>query len=146
MIALARENAEKLGTENVVFKLGQIESIPEPDDTVDLVISNCVIALAPDKDRVFEDIFRVLKPGARFVISDMVVEEELSEEVRQSASEWVACVGGADLKSRYLGRIANAGFERVELLEDRPMSRGEVGQAWRNSVRSVTVRAFKPVR
>ena len=144
MVALARDNAAKLGTENVVFKLAQIESIPEPDDTIDLVISNCVIALAPDKDRVFEDIFRVLKPGARFVISDMVVDEELPEDVRRDASEWVACVGGADLKSRYLGRMERAGFDRIELLEDRAMSQGETGQAWRGSVRSVTVRAIKP--
>jgi len=144
MVALARDNAAKLGTENVTFKLAQIESIPEPDDTIDLVISNCVIALAPDKDRVFEDVFRVLKPGARFVISDMVVEQELPEHVRRDAAEWVSCVGGADVKSRYLGRIERAGFERIELLEDRPMSPGETGQVWRGSVRSVTVRAFKP--
>lgn len=93
MITLARENAAKLGTENVVFKLSQIESIPEPDGTVDLVISNCVIALAPDKDRVFEDIFRVLKPGGRFVISDMVVEEELPDDVRSNAAEWAPYYG-----------------------------------------------------
>lgn len=143
MVALARQNAAKLGVENVTFKLGTIEAIPEPDNTVDLVISNCVIALAPDKDLVFSEIFRVLKPGGRLVVSDMVVDQELPEDVRQSAADWVSCVAGADLKARYLERIGNAGFENVELLADTAASGSSCGSS-DNEVRSVTVRAVKP--
>jgi len=143
MVALARENAGRLGTTNVTFKLGHIEAIPEPDATVDLVISNCVIALAPDKDAVFADVYRVLKPGGRIVVSDMVTDQELPEDVRMDAREWVSCVGGADLKSRYLERITSAGFGQLELLKDVPMPAGP-GREWASSVRSVTVRAVKP--
>lgn len=143
MIDLARQNAEKLGAHNVVFKLGKIEAIPQLDTSVDLVISNCVIALSPDKDRVFDEIYRVLKPGGRFVVSDMVVTEELPGEVRSSAEEWVSCVGGADLLSRYLGRMERSGFVDVEIMSDVPMrSRGD-GTAWEASVRSVTVRGWR---
>ncbi len=144
MIDLARKNAQKLNAENVVFKLGKIEAIPQIDDSVDLVISNCVIALAPDKDRVFDEIYRVLKPNGRFVISDMVVTEELPHDVRTSAKEWVTCVGGADLFSRYLKRIETAGFENIEVLENVPMESEQRAADWSKTIRSVTVRAEKP--
>lgn len=143
MIDLARQNAEKLGAHNVVFKLGKIEAIPQLDASVDLVISNCVIALSPDKDRVFDEIYRVLKPGGRFVVSDMVVTDELPEDVRSSAEEWVSCVGGADLLSRYLGRMERSGFVDVEIISDVPMRPRSDGTAWEESVRSVTVRGWK---
>lgn len=143
MIDLARQNAEKLGAHNVVFKLGKIEAIPQLDASVDLVISNCVIALSPDKDRVFDEIYRVLKPGGRFVVSDMVVTDELPEDVRSSAEEWVSCVGGADLLSRYLGRMERSGFADVEIMSDVPMRPRSDGTAWEGSVRSVTVRGWK---
>lgn len=143
MIDLARQNAEKLGAHNVVFKLGKIEAIPQLDASVDLVISNCVIALSPDKDRVFDEIYRVLKPGGRFVVSDMVVTDELPEDVRSSAEEWVSCVGGADLLSRYLGRMERSGFVDVEIMSDVPMRPRSDGTAWEGSVRSVTVRGWK---
>ena len=143
MIDLARRNAEKLEADNVVFKLGKIEAIPQHDESVDLVISNCVIALSPDKDRVFDEIYRVLKPGGRFVVSDMVVTDELPEDVRSSAEEWVACVGGADLLSRYLGRMARSGFADVEIMSDAAMRPRTDGTAWEESVRSVTVRGWK---
>ncbi len=143
MVDLARQNAQKLDAQNVVFKLGKIEAIPQSDATVDLVISNCVIALSPDKDRVFDEIHRILKPGGRFVVSDMVVTDELPEDVRSSAAEWVACVGGADLLSRYLSRIERSGFMKVEILSDVPMRPRSDGNDWEQSVRSVTVRAWK---
>ena len=143
MIDLARQNAEKLKAHNVVFKLGKIEAIPQLDASVDLVISNCVIALSPDKDRVFDEIYRVLKPGGRFVVSDMVVTEELPDDVRSSAEEWVSCVGGADLLSRYLGRMEQSGFVDVEIMSDVPMRPRSDGTAWEESVRSVTVRGWK---
>ncbi|MCI0805008.1 MAG: methyltransferase domain-containing protein, partial [Chloroflexi bacterium] len=114
MIELSRKNAADLQTGNIVFKLGRIESIPQPDNTVDLVISNCVIALSEDKDRVFSEVLRILKPGGRFVISDMVTDSPLPEEVRASATEWVACVGGAAVMSEYLGLIADTGFTGIE--------------------------------
>jgi SAM-dependent methyltransferase len=145
MVALARENAGKLGVENVTFLLGQIEALPMPDASVDLVISNCVIALAPDKDQVFREIHRVLKPGGRFIVSDIVSTEELPESAREDAEEWVSCVGGADLVSRYLRRMTDAGFNEPETLEDKQFgSCGEGDAAWREYLRSVTVRAFKP--
>lgn len=144
MLELATQNATKLGATNVEFKKGHIEEIPQPDSTVDLVISNCVIALSDDKDAVFREIFRILKPGGRLVISDMVTNEELPEDVRRSAAEWVTCVGGADLKDRYLQRIERAGFERREVVEDVPVSERDDGQPWRSHVRSITVKAFKP--
>lgn len=144
MVALARKNAAALGAQNVVFKLGRIEAIPEPDATVDMVMSNCVLALAPDKDLVFSEVYRVLRPGGRLVISDMVVEREMPAQVRASAAEWVSCVGGADLKSRYLARIVAAGFQRVGLLKDHAMPT-ETGREWTADVRSITVRAFKPL-
>ena len=143
MIELARQNAGKLNARNVVFKLGKIEAIPQHDTSVDLVISNCVIALSPDKDRVFDEIYRVLKPGGRFVVSDMVVTEELPDEVRSSADEWVSCVGGADLLSRYLGRMERSGFVDVEILSNTPMRSSTDGMAWQESIKSVTVRGWR---
>ena len=143
MIDLARQNAQKLYANNVVFKLGKIEAIPQQDASVDLVISNCVIALSTEKDRVFDEIHRILKPGGRFVVSDMVVTEELPNEVRSSAEEWVSCVGGADLLSRYLDRMDRSGFVDVEVLTNAPMRPRSNGTDWEDSVRSVTVRGWR---
>jgi len=142
MLELARENAEKLKTENVVFKLGHIESIPQEDNSVDLVISNCVIALSEQKDRVFSEILRILKPGGRFVISDIVTDKALPDEVRKSAAEWVSCVGGAAVMSDYLGTVEETGFTDIEILEDRKSTGGT--EEWRSSLISLTLRAFKP--
>ncbi len=143
MIDLARQNAVKLQADNAVFKLGKIEAIPQQDATVDLVISNCVIALSPDKDRVFDEIHRILKPGGRFVVSDMVVTEELPDHVRSSAEEWVSCVGGADLLSRYLGRMERSGFHDIQILSNTPMRPRSDGTDWEETVRSVTIRGRK---
>ena len=143
MLTLARDNAEKLRTNNVVFKLGHIESIPQSDNSVDLVISNCVIALSEKKKRVFSEIFRILKPGGRFVISDVVTEKPLPGDVRKSAAEWVDCVGGAAVMSEYIEMIADAGFLDVEVLEKQTRSSG--AEAWRDLLINLTVRAFKKV-
>lgn len=142
MLELARTNAEKLNTTNVVFKLGHIEQIPQEDNSVDLVISNCVIALSEQKDRVFSEIFRILKPGGRFVISDIVTSEALPDDVRQSASEWVECVGGAAVMSDYLTMVEQTGFTDIEQLENRPSTGGN--ESWRSSLINLTLRAFKP--
>ena len=143
MLTLARENADKLLTENIVFKLGHIESIPQADNSVDLVISNCVIALSEKKNRVFSEIFRILKPGGRFVISDVVTEKPLPMDVRKSAAEWVDCVGGAAVMSEYIEMIAEAGFVDVDVLEKRTRSSGD--EAWRDLLINLTIRAFKKV-
>jgi arsenite methyltransferase len=142
MLELAQNNAEKLKTENVVFKLGHIESIPQEDNSVDLVISNCVIALSEQKDRVFSEILRILKPGGRFVISDIVTDKPLPDEVRQSAAEWVSCVGGAAVMSDYLAMVEKTGFADIEILEDRKSTGGT--EEWRSSLINLTLRAFKP--
>lgn len=143
MLELAQANAEKLQTENVIFKLGHIESIPQADNTVDLVISNCVIALSEQKDRVFSEIFRILKPGGRFVISDVVTDKPLPDDVRASAAEWVECVGGAAVYSDYLKLVDDTGFERVESLKA-DKSRADADD-WRSSMINLTLRAFKPL-
>ena len=143
MLTLARDNAEKLRTNNVVFKLGHIESIPQSDNSVDLVISNCVIALSEKKSRVFSEIFRILKPGGRFVISDVVTEKPLPGDVRKSAAEWVDCVGGAAVMSEYIELIGETGFVDVDVLEKRTRSSG--AEAWCDLLINLTVRAFKKV-
>ena len=142
MIELAQKNAAALETENVVFKLGHIESIPQPDSTVDLVISNCVIALSEQKDRVFSEIFRILKPGGRFVISDMVTSEALPEDVQKSAAEWVACVGGAAVMSEYLELVEETGFSDIDVVKQE-RSRPDADD-WQSTLINLTLRAYKP--
>jgi SAM-dependent methyltransferase len=142
MLELARTNAEKLETTNVVFKLGHIEQIPQQDNSVDLVISNCVIALSEQKERVFSEIMRILKPGGRFVISDMVTDKPLTEEVRNSAAEWVSCVAGAAVMSDYLALVKETGFELVEILKENKS--GDGAEVWHSSMIDLTLRAFKP--
>jgi arsenite methyltransferase len=115
MLALANENKHKAGAENVEFLKGEIESIPLPDNTVDVIISNCVINLSADKDRVLREAFRVLKPGGRFAVSDVVTRGEIAPEVRQSVLLWVGCIAGALEANEYRGKLSAAGFEQVEI-------------------------------
>jgi SAM-dependent methyltransferase len=115
MLALARENQRRAGVENVEFLKGEIENIPLASDSVDVVISNCVINLSADKDRVLREAFRVLKPGGRFAVSDVVVRGEVPEQVRQSMLLWVGCVAGALEEQDYLKRLEAAGFSSVEI-------------------------------
>ncbi len=115
MLALANENKRKAGAENVEFLKGEIESIPLPDNTVDVIISNCVINLSADKDRVLREAFRVLKPGGRFAVSDVVTRGEIAPEVRQSVLLWVGCIAGALEENEYRGKLSAAGFEQVEI-------------------------------
>ena len=118
MVEKARENAEKSGTDNVEFRLGEIENLPVADKSVDAVISNCVINLAPDKRRVFIEAYRVLKPGGRLMISDIVLLDELPEEIRNSIEAYVGCVSGAVLKDEYLKAIEEAGFQDVKIMDE----------------------------
>src|ERR1700747_2234846 len=115
MLALARENQRKAGAQNVEFLRGEIENIPLPDNSVDVIISNCVINLSGDKDRVLREAFRVLKPGGRFAISDVVVRGEVPEEIRKSMELWVGCVAGALSEAEYQQKLAAAGFESIDI-------------------------------
>src|SRR5580658_6656773 len=115
MLALARENQRKAGVENAEFLKGEIEHIPLPDNSVDVVISNCVINLSGDKDRVLREAFRVLTPGGRFAVSAVVTRGEVPERVRQDVLRWVGCVAGALGENEYRMRLAAAGFEQVEV-------------------------------
>jgi arsenite methyltransferase len=118
MIDKARANARKGKFANVEFRLGEIENLPAGDGTVDVVISNCVINLAPDKRRVFREAFRVLKPGGRLMISDIVLLKELPEYVRKSVEAYIGCISGATLKDEYIGAIRAAGFEKVKIVDE----------------------------
>src|ERR1700735_48628 len=128
MLALARENQRKAGVENVEFLKGEIESIPLPDNSMDVVISNCVINLSADKDRVLSEAFRVLKPGGRFAVSDVVVRGEVPELLRRSMEMWVGCIAGALQDREYIGKLAKAGFEDIDIQPTRVYSIEEARQ------------------
>jgi SAM-dependent methyltransferase len=162
MLARARENARKGGFTNVEFRQGTIESLPIEDESVDVIISNCVINLSPEKERVFREAHRVLRPGGRLMISDIVLEKPLPPAVVESAEAYVGCVGGAVLRGEYLETIAKAGFRNVEVLNEArfadsfspkdPQVRDaidrfgvtlEQAKAFLNSVTSLGIRALK---
>lgn len=136
MLARARTSADRLGLANVEFRQGLIEALPVPDSSVDVILSNCVINLAPDKSAVFREAFRVLKPGGRLVVSDMVAGEELPREIRENPELWASCIGGALREEEYLNAIRQASFPTVEVLTREGLEMGPVY--------SVTVRAEKP--
>jgi SAM-dependent methyltransferase len=115
MLSLANENKRKAGAENVEFLKGEIEHIPLPDNSVDVIISNCVINLSADKDRVLIEAFRVLKPGGRFAVSDVVTRGEMKPEIRQSVLLWVGCVAGAMQEDEYRNKLTTAGFEQIDI-------------------------------
>jgi arsenite methyltransferase len=115
MLALAEENKGKSGLTNVEFLKGEIENIPLPDNSVDVIISNCVINLSGDKDRVMQEAFRVLKPGGRFAVSDVVVRGEVPPELRKSMELWVGCIAGALEEMDYITRLAKAGFDAIDI-------------------------------
>jgi arsenite methyltransferase len=115
MLALARENQRKAGVQNVEFLKGEIENIPLPENSVDVIISNCVINLSGDKDRVLHEAFRVLKPGGRFAVSDIVVRGAMPADVRRSVELWAGCIAGALEESEYRTKLEAAGFERIEV-------------------------------
>lgn len=115
MLALARENQRQAGVTNVEFLKGEIENIPLPDNSVDVIISNCVINLSLDKDRVLSEAFRVLKPGGRFAVSDVVVRGSVPDEVRKSMLLWVGCIAGALEESQYIEKLTSAGFVTVSI-------------------------------
>jgi len=115
MLALARENQRKAGIENVEFLKGEIENIPLPENSVDVVISNCVINLSADKDRVLREAFRVLRPGGRFAVSDVVVRGPVPADIRRSVELWVGCIAGALQETEYRSKLSAAGFADIEI-------------------------------
>ncbi len=118
MIDRARENARKGNYANVEFRLGEIENLPAADNLVDIVISNCVINLAPDKKRVFMEVFRVLKPGGRLMISDMVLLKELPDFIKNSIEAYIGCLSGAMMRDKYIDAIKAAGFQEVSIIDE----------------------------
>jgi arsenite methyltransferase len=118
MVERARENARKGGYGNVEFRLGEIENLPAADNSIDAIISNCVINLSPEKDRVFRDAFRVLKPGGRLMVSDIVLMNELPDAIKKSVAAYIGCVAGAAMKDDYLGNIKAAGFKNVSIVNE----------------------------
>ncbi len=163
MIEKARENARKGNFENVEFRLGEIENLPVADNHVDAIISNCVINLSPDKDRVFQEAFRVLKPGGRLMVSDMVLIRELPDSIKSSVAAYIGCIAGATMKDEYIEAIKAAGFEQVSIVDETAFSasyapKDPVAQTLANdagisgadleklgsSIRSIKVHAIKP--
>ncbi|EMR75658.1 methylase involved in ubiquinone/menaquinone biosynthesis [Thermoplasmatales archaeon SCGC AB-540-F20] len=118
MIEKARENAEKGNYENVEFRLGEIEKIPATDNSVDVVISNCVINLSPNKAKVFKEAFRVIKPGGRLMVSDIVLLKELPDIIKNSVAAYVGCISGAIMKDKYLEAIKEAGFQDIKITDE----------------------------
>lgn len=163
MINQAQENAKKMGLINVEFKLGEMEAIPLSDNSVDVVISNCVINLSPDKDSVFREIFRVLKPKGRIAVSDIVTQGPLPNFISQNTEAWTSCIGGALKEEDYLSKIRTAGFaniaidskhvyshEEIAMFKEtsseifaKPLSRREI-EAVEGKIASIRVRAEKP--
>ncbi|MEM2099411.1 MAG: arsenite methyltransferase [Candidatus Bathyarchaeia archaeon] len=161
MLEKARANLKKGGYRNVEFRLGEIENLPVADNTADVVISNCVINLSPDKQRVFNEAFRVLKPGGRIMISDIVLLNEIPEELKASVPAYIACVAGAELKTEYLRLIESAGFKDIKVVKETPfyteqsfdfnrffyeemaLDKKSV-EALRRSIVSISIIAFKP--
>ena len=138
MIEKAQQNAKEAGAKNVDFRLGEIESMPIEDESVNWIISNCVICLSPDKDKVFEEAYRVLKPGGKLVVSDMVANN-MPEWARTAVSVWVSCISGALPEDQYLDSIRQAGFEDVRVL-----SKSAYAKMRQVEVASVKVEAVKP--
>jgi len=140
MVKEARKNAKKHGYKNVDFKLGVIENLPVDDNSVDVIISNCVINLSPDKLKTFREAYRVLKPGGRIMVSDLVAESPVPETVRKDFKLWTGCVAGALVKKDYLNKIKKAGFENVEILSEGTWKEDKI----KIEVTSITVKATKP--
>jgi SAM-dependent methyltransferase len=142
MLALANENKRKAGAENVEFLKGEIEHIPLPDNSVDVIISNCVINLSADKDRVLREAFRVLKPGGRIAVSDVVTRGPIAPEIRQSVLLWVGCVAGALGDDEYRSKLSTAGFEQIDI-EPTRIYRAEDARAFLSAA-GVDVDAIAP--
>lgn len=138
---LARNNARKAGMSNAEFRLGELEHLPVADKSVDVVISNCVINLSPDKDKVFAEAYRVLKPGGRLIVSDIVSEREVPDVLRQDLAAWASCFSGAITSEDHTSCLGKAGFTTITILESNPASTREG-----IPLRDVILRAYKPAK
>jgi arsenite methyltransferase len=143
MIRRAKVNARKGGYRNVEFRIGEIENLPVEDESVDVIISNCVINLSPDKETVFAEGYRVLRPGGRIVVSDIVTDCELPDEIRKSFSAWAECIGGALVRKEYLGAIKNAGFSRIRVLDEKVFLEEGMSDKIKGRIVSIKVEARK---
>ncbi|MFW6118414.1 MAG: arsenite methyltransferase [Chloroflexota bacterium] len=143
MVDKAKEIASNHGYHSVEFRLGEMENLPVEDDSVDAIISNCVINLAPDKAKVFREAYRVLKPGGRLTVSDIVSEGAMPDEIKNDSNAWASCIGGALEQQEYLEKVKEAGFENVQVLSSKEFYiEGEGSQAL-TKLLSITVKAYK---
>ena len=143
MVKKANEIAKKSGYKNVEFRLGEIENLPVEDNSVDVIISNCVINLSPDKLRTYQETYRVLKPGGRILISDIVTEGELPEEIRKNFEAWAGCIAGALEKNEYLVTIRKAGFKDVIIISQDTFYEPGLDDTLVGKITSIKVRAYK---
>jgi arsenite methyltransferase len=144
MVGRAARLAKSNGYKNVEFRLGEIEKLPVEDGSVDTIISNCVINLSTDKDKVFREALRVLKPGGRLTLSDIVAEKPVPAELKEDLDAWSACIAGALEKSDYLGKMTDAGFGKVEITAERDFYVETVEDKKQHKFLSITVKAHKP--
>lgn len=146
MIKKANENKNKLGFENIDFRLGDIESLPVENDSVHVVISNCVLNLVPDKEKAFAEVFRVLKPGANFCISDIVSEKTIPDSIKKSTELYTGCISGAQMEDQYLDIIKSQGFVDIEIRKSKaiPLPKDILNENEDPKMKSVTVFARKP--
>lgn len=142
MIEKSRQTAEKYGSNNVEFRLGEIEDLTVEDNSVDVIISNCVINLSPDKKKVFKEAYRVLKRKGRMLISDLVTEGELPSKIRKNLDAWAACIAGAMDKKEYLGTIEEVGFKKVKIVSESSYEL-DVSKKLKGKITSIKVEAFK---
>jgi SAM-dependent methyltransferase len=143
MVDKATSTARDHGYHNVEFRLGEIEKLPVEDDSVDAIISNCVINLSPDKSKVFREAYRALKPGGRLTVSDIVSEGELPDEIKSDSNAWACCIGGALEQQEYLEKIKKAGFEDVQVLSSREFYLEGEGSQAPTKLLNITVKASK---
>jgi arsenite methyltransferase len=142
MINRAKSTAKKYGYTNVEFRLSEIENLPVEDNSVDVIISNCVINLSTDKEKVFRDAYRVLKPGGKIMISDLVTEEEIPDKIKKSFEAWAGCIAGALEKNEYLDTIRKAGFEKVTIVSESSYDI-DVSEELKGKITSAQIEAYK---
>ena len=142
MIKRAKSTAKKYNYENIEFRLGEIEHLPVEDNSIDVIISNCVINLSPDKEKVFREAYRVLKNGGKIMISDLVTEGEIPEEIRKSFDAWAGCIAGALEKNKYLDIISKTGFQKIKIVSESSYDLG-VSEQLKGKITSVAVEAYK---
>ena len=143
MIDKAKRIAANHGYQNVEFRLGEMENLPVEDESVDAIISNCVVNLSPDKSKVFEEAYRALKPGGRLTVSDIVSEKALPDEIRTDSNAWACCIGGALEQREYLEKIKGAGFEEVKVVSSREFHIENKANQTKEKLLSITVKAYK---